>query len=75
MLSLPAGIDHCDWFVGQACALLFLGRPLPPSVTGAFKEVERIPVGSFVLVRYRADQPTPVKVADLAAGLPAIVVE
>jgi len=57
----------CNLFVGLACALIFLGAPLPEPVAAQLRLDERIDVDQFVLERYVADDHEPITVtpADL----------
>jgi hypothetical protein len=55
----------CNLMVGLACALLFLGAPLPEPLAGRFELDERIDLDQFVLERYTAAEPVTVTPADL----------
>jgi hypothetical protein len=50
----------CNWFVGRACALVFLGAPPPEPLASEFRLVERVKVGPLAVARYRASRPVPV---------------
>ena len=55
----------CNLMVGLACALLFLGAPLPEPLAGRFELDERIDLDQFVLERYTAAEPVTMTPADL----------
>ncbi len=57
LLTLGDDDSTCNWLVGRPCGYLFVGNRLHDDVAGTFREVERIPAGPFVLVRYRSDDP------------------
>ena len=56
----------CNFLVGRACALLFLGAPLPPDLAAQVTPDERVVLDQFVVERYRVtDPPLEVTTADL----------
>ena len=58
----------CNYLVGRACALIFLGAPLPDQTASQLELVERVELDQFVVERYRAtDGPIAVSKADLVA--------
>jgi hypothetical protein len=58
----------CNFLVGRACALLFLGGPLPPEIAARVTLVERVELDQFVVERYRTTGgPITVTKADLVA--------
>jgi mannosyltransferase len=66
----------CNFFVGRACAFVFLGAPLPPALAPSFALEARHEAGQFVVERYRAAAPVSVSRADLlgpSAGDGAVV--
>ena len=58
----------CNHLVGRACALIFLGAPLPDQTASQLELVERVELDQFVVERYRpTDGPIDVSRADLVA--------
>ena len=57
----------CNFLVGRACSLVFLGAPLPAPVAGRVRLERRIHTGQFTVDRYRASRPLTVTLADLVA--------
>lgn len=57
LLTLGHDDSTCNWVVGRPCGYLFVGNRLQGDVADEFVEVERVPAGPFVLVRYRSDHP------------------
>jgi mannosyltransferase len=57
----------CNSLVGRACALIFLGAPLPPALANEFTLDETIDLDQFTLHRYRARAPVPVTKPGLVA--------
>jgi mannosyltransferase len=55
----------CNFLVGRACALVFLGGPLPEPTAREFVLEERIELGQFSIDRYRAARLVPVSPADV----------
>ncbi len=55
----------CNFFVGRACAFVFLGGRLPDPVAGRFHLAERYQLDQFVIERYRADVPVTLGRVDL----------
>jgi hypothetical protein len=60
LLTLGDDDSTCNWLVGRPCGYLFVGNRLHDDLAESFEEVERIPAGPFVLVRYRSDRPVEV---------------
>jgi hypothetical protein len=60
VLTLGDDDAVCNWLVGRPCGYLFVGSPLQPELAESFEEVERVPAGPFVLVRYRSQEPVEV---------------
>ena len=50
----------CNFLVGRACALVFLGAPLPHPLADRFTLTERVQIDQFVIERYRAPRPVAV---------------
>jgi hypothetical protein len=50
----------CNWFVGRACALVFLGAPLPEPLASEFTLVERVDLGPLAVARYQAPHAVPI---------------
>src|SRR5918998_3137267 len=57
----------CDFLVGRACALLFLGAAASPVPNGSFRLAERVLLDQFVVERYRSDRPVRMGRGDLLA--------
>jgi mannosyltransferase len=57
----------CNFLVGRACSLVFLGAPLPAPVAGRLHLDRRLHAGQFTVDRYRASRPLTVTLADLVA--------
>jgi mannosyltransferase len=57
----------CNFLVGRACSLVFLGAPLPGPLASRVELVRRIRTEQFTLDRYRASGPLSVTFADLVA--------
>jgi hypothetical protein len=55
----------CDFLVGRACGLLFIGAPLPPPVAADAVLVERVDLDQFVIERYRTTEPLDLHTDDL----------
>jgi len=55
----------CDFLVGRACSLMFLGAPLPAEVAAAFHLEERVVLDQFVVERHRAERPVTLAREDL----------
>lgn len=55
----------CNWFVGRACSLLFLGAALPEPLAGEFTLDALVDLDQFTVERYRAREPVPVTKAAL----------
>ena len=56
----------CNYLVGRACALIFLGAPLPGQTASQLELVERVELDQFVVERYRPTAgPIDVSRADL----------
>ena len=62
----PAGVP-CNFVVGRPCGFVFLGAPLPPSMSDDFHLDRRVVLDQFVVERYRADAPVAVGRDDLLA--------
>ena len=54
MLSVKPTAKPCNLLVGRACAMIFLGAPLPASIAGDFRLETRYRLPQFTLDRYRA---------------------
>ena len=77
VLALGEDDPPCNWLVGRPCGFLFVGSPLQGTPAKAFAEVERIPAGPFVLVRYRSEEPVELGPEDFigfAATEPALLI-
>ncbi len=58
----------CNFLVGRACALLFLGAPPPEPLAGRLTHVETIRLDQFVIERYRPDDgPVTISTSDVVA--------
>jgi mannosyltransferase len=55
----------CDFLVGRACGLLFIGAPLPQPVAADAVLVERVELDQFVIERYRTTEPLDLHTDDL----------
>jgi hypothetical protein len=55
----------CDALVGRACALLFLGAPLPQPIASQFTLEGTYDLDQFTLERYRSRRPIPVTKSDV----------
>jgi mannosyltransferase len=64
LVGRPAGAP-CNFYVGRACAFVFLGGPLPAPVAERFHLEERHQLDQFVVERYRADEPVELGPPDL----------
>jgi hypothetical protein len=58
----------CNYLVGRACALLFLGAPLPQPLASEFTLDATYDLDQFIVERYRSSRPIPVTTADLVAS-------
>ncbi len=66
LVARPSDVP-CNFFVGRACAFVFLGAPLPEPVAADFRLEERVALGQFVVERYRSDEPVELGRDDLLA--------
>ena len=57
--------EPCDFLVGRACGLLFLGGPLPAPVASELVLAERVDLDQFVVERYVTSEPLDLRPADL----------
>lgn len=67
LVARPAEVP-CNFYVGRACAFVFLGRPLPAPVAEQFRldeRDERDVTGQFVVERYRSARPVELELHDL----------
>src|SRR5262249_33771976 len=55
----------CNYLVGRACALIFLGAPLPEPIASEFTPAGTTEIDQFTVRRYRARTPVPVTKAEL----------
>jgi MFS family permease len=66
VVSARPSAKPCNFLVGRACALVFLGAPLPEATAAQLELVERVELDQFVVERFRApDGPVSVGRADL----------
>jgi uncharacterized membrane protein len=65
VLSVKPSTNPCNFFVGQPCALVFLGGPLPPSVADQLTLQEQIELDQFTVNRYKPAHRLSVTKADL----------
>jgi mannosyltransferase len=73
MVVYKATRKPCEFLVGRACSLVFLGAPLSEPLAAQFELADRIELDQFTVNRYRADRPVPVTKAELVApGDPAV---
>jgi 4-amino-4-deoxy-L-arabinose transferase-like glycosyltransferase len=73
VLVYKATPKWCDFLVGRACSLLFLGAPLSGPLASRFVLVERLELEQFTVDRYRAGDPVLVTKEELVApGDPAV---
>jgi hypothetical protein len=57
----------CNALVGRACALVFLGAPLPQPLASQFTLEGRHDLDQFTVERYRSRRPIPVTKSDLVS--------
>ena len=50
----------CNYLVGRACGLIFLGAPLPPEIGARVTLDDRVVLDQFVVERYRSERPIPI---------------
>jgi mannosyltransferase len=62
----------CNFLVGRACSLVFLGTPPPEPLGSALGPAERQDLGQFALDRYRPERPVEVSPEVVAAGPDAV---
>jgi 4-amino-4-deoxy-L-arabinose transferase-like glycosyltransferase len=55
----------CNYLVGRACALIFLGATLPPDIAARVTLHDRVVLDQFVIERYRAAHPIRITPASL----------
>jgi mannosyltransferase len=58
----------CNFLVGRACSLVFLGAPPPEPLSGELGEPDRRVLGQFALDRYRPPAPVEFGVDDVTAN-------
>lgn len=71
VVALP-GDAPCNFLVGRACSLVFLGTPPPEPLGRALGLAERRDVGQFALDRYRPARPVEVGPEAVAAAPDAV---
>jgi mannosyltransferase len=54
VLSVKPTAKPCNLLVGRACAMIYLGAPLPASIAGDFRLETRYRLPQFTVDRYRA---------------------
>jgi len=67
LLAAKPTTKPCNFLVGQACAFIFLGGPLPPHLASTFTLKDTRDLNQFTLRRYRADRPVPLTKPELVS--------
>ena len=68
VLAAKPTTKPCNILVGRACALIFLGAPLPQPLASVFRLEATHELDQFTVRRYRSAQPIPVTTADLVTS-------
>jgi mannosyltransferase len=72
VVALPSDAP-CNFLVGRACSLVFLGSPPPEPLAGALGPPQRQGVGQFALDRYRPPGPVEVSAEAVRPDAPPAV--
>jgi len=73
VVAAQPGDAPCNFLVGRACSLVFLGSPPPEPLAGALGPAQREDLGQFALDRYRPPGPVTVSAEAVSPDAPGDV--